>query len=183
MTGLKNLVVQIHAKDQSFMNLALLWENTGYIEPGIQSSKYYHGIVKKRLNTKKYSCAKDYVKHYQCVDNFFMKQMNCSFPWIKSYKGSLPKCWANKKVFELINLIRTITNFKELYQEMLEYGCEMNCETTSWTETKSIPSINRENAKFSKLLVFIPATVQVGFSNLLSKIVITYYFNFLGDNN
>ena len=67
MTGLKNLVVQIHPKDQSFMNLTLLWENTGYVEPGIQSSKYYHGIVKKRLNTKKYSCANYYVKHYQCA--------------------------------------------------------------------------------------------------------------------
>ena len=92
MTGLKHLVVQVHPKDQSFMNLALLWKNTGYIEPGIQSSKYYHGIVKKRLNTKKYSCTNHYVKHYQCVDNFLMKQMNCSFPWIKSYKGNLPKC-------------------------------------------------------------------------------------------
>ena len=35
MTGLKFLVVQVHPKDQLLMNLALLWENTGYIEPGI----------------------------------------------------------------------------------------------------------------------------------------------------
>ena len=118
MTGLKFLIIQVHPKDQSLMNLALLWENTGYLEPGIQSSKYYHGIVNKRLNTKKYSCVNHYVKHYQCVDNFLMKQMNCSFPWIKSYNGSLPNCWANRKVFELVNLMRNLTDFKGLYHDM-----------------------------------------------------------------
>ena len=163
MTGLHYIVVQIHSKDQSLMNLAMLWENTGYIEPGIFSSQYYHGRIEKRLNTKRNKCAKHQVKHSICVDEFLMEKMKCSLPWIKSYKGKLPKCWADRKVFELVNLITNVTNFTSagLFHEMVDYGCLQNCESTSWIETKSISSNNRENANFSKFLAFFPATVKV----------------------
>ena len=163
MTGLKYIVVQIHSKDQSLLNLALLWENTGYIEPGVLSAQYYHGRIEKRLNTKRNQCSKKHIKHSICVDEFLMDRMKCYFPWIRSYKGKLPKCWADRKVFELVNLITNITNFTRagLYHEMVDYGCMHNCESTSWIETKSISSNNRENANFSHLLAFFPATVQV----------------------
>ena len=176
MTGLQYIVAQIHTKDQSVLNLALLWENTGYIEPGLLSSQYFHARIEKRLNTKRNYCAKLQVKHSVCVNEFLMEKMKCSFPWIKSYKGKLSKCWADRKVFELVNLISNITNFTsaELYYEMVDYGCLQNCESTSWIETKSISSNNRENANFSKFLAFFPATVKV--SNLLPLKLIAYVF-------
>ena len=179
MTGLKYIVVQIHTKDQSVLNLALLWENTGLIEPGIFSAQYYQGRIESRLNTKRNKCAKHQVKHSVCVDEFLMEKMNCSFPWIKSFKGKLPKCWANRKVFDLVNLISNITNFTSagLYYEMVNYGCLPNCESTSWIETKSISSNNKENANISKLLAFFPATVHVS-----AHVIIIHWQDFLGIN-
>ena len=46
------LTVQIHERDQSKINFALLWENTELITKGLFNFHYYKAQITKNLSTK-----------------------------------------------------------------------------------------------------------------------------------
>ena len=52
MTGLKYIVMQIHPRDQSRMNVAILWKETGQIDKGMFTDQYYQGINYKNKHQK-----------------------------------------------------------------------------------------------------------------------------------
>ena len=163
MTGLAFIAAQIHAKDQSRISLAVQWKNTNQINSKMYFKKVYEAKIEKRINTKHYHCSMTPVKLSQCVDNFLMDNLNCSFPWLKTYYGKLPKCWEKQKVYDLSNLIADMANLTgKMYQKMLDYGCIENCETISWIEIKA-SSVVEDNRNKSRLLTLFPATDFVSF--------------------
>ena len=164
MTGLTYIVMQIHPKDQSRMNLALLWKQTSRIDPGMFSDQYYEATNYKNINTKNHLCTMDDLKHSKCVEEFYMSQLGCSLPWLESYSGSLEKCWDKHKVFDLVNLISNVTEISTgFYEKMKTFGCIEKCWTTSWIETKSTSGSyigDAGNANFTKVYANFPATVD-----------------------
>ena len=92
MTDMGRLTVEIHERDQSKINFALLWENTELIMRGLFCFNYYQAQITKSLSTKKQPCAVNRIKYTKCLDMFYMEKLGCFFPWLKSYNGNLPKC-------------------------------------------------------------------------------------------
>ena len=159
MTDMGRLTVEIHERDQSKINFALLWENTELIMKGLFTFNYYQAQITKSLSTKKQPCSVNRIKYTKCLDMFYMEKLGCFFPWLKSYNGNLPKCDGSRKVFELVNLIVNVTNYTTGIDNLKAYGCMENCETTTWIHTKS-NSEKYEIANSSKLNAFFPATTQ-----------------------
>ena len=161
MTGLKYVVMQIHPRDQSRMNVAILWKETGQIDKGMFTDQYYQGINYKNINTKRQPCTMRNVKHSKCVDEFYMNQLNCSLPWLKSYNGNLEKCWDKHKIFDLVNLISNVTNISSgFYEEMKSFGCVENCRKTFWQETKSSSGKFNDKSNLSEVFAIFPAVVK-----------------------
>ena len=159
MTDMGRLTVEIHERDQSKINFALLWENTELITRDLFTFNYYQAQITKSLSTKKQPCSVNRIKYTKCLDMFYMENLGCFFPWLKSYNGNLLKCDGSRKVFELVNLIVNVTNYTTGIDNLKAYGCMENCETTSWIHTKS-NSEKYEIANSSKLNAFFPATTQ-----------------------
>ena len=78
MTGLTYIIMQIHPKDQSRMNIALLWKHSLRIDPGMFTDQYYETTNYKHINTKNHLCTMENVKHSKCVEEFYMNQLGCS---------------------------------------------------------------------------------------------------------
>ena len=171
MTGLVFLTAQIHAKDQSRMSLAVNWKKTNQIDSKMYFKQFYDARMEKRINTKNCRCSITPIKFSKCLDDFLMANLNCSFPWLNTYSGNLPKCWNKHRVYDLINMIVDITNLTgQMYQKMLDYGCIENCETISWIEIKA-SSVVEDNRNKSRLLTLFPATDFVSF--LISHVFVS----------
>ena len=160
MTGLSYGGFSVHSRYQSKMNMVALLKDSSVLFNGIKYSTYLDGKVYKRLNTKKHSCSNKLVKHTKCVDEFYMNQLNCSLPWLKTYDGHLPKCWSNVKVYDLINVISKVNDETTNYpRKMRAFGCLDNCQTVTWKETRSKTNTLKPN--ISQLSILIPATPHV----------------------
>ena len=90
-----------------------------------------------------------------------MSKLNCSFPWINSYNGLLPKCGSNDFLRDLVKIVNDLSNPEsEVMDEIKEFGCNVGlCETTTWTMInegyrdydKGSTSINLEFPSSSKV--------------------------------
>ena len=177
MTGLVYLVKQIHLKDQSRMNVALSWKQASRIDPGILIDEYYEAKNYKYIITKNHPCTMEDVKHSKCVEEFYMNQLKCSLPWLKSYNGSLEKCWDKHKVFDLVYLMSNVTEISTgFYEKMKTFGCEEKCWTTSWIQTRSTSGSYNGDANFSKVYVSFPATDKESI-NMILKIQFIIYIH------
>ena len=62
-----------------------------------------------------------------------MTKLNCSFPWINSYKGILKPCNSNDQMVDLIKLSNGLYDQKTK-EDVREFGCNIEkCEQTKWT--------------------------------------------------
>ena len=76
------------------------------------------------VNTNHHRCkeSNDF-KLTNCYNEFYMKKMNCSFPWLKSYNGSLRKCGANDYLKDLVDLVnKNYDPSSEYYKEIENFG-------------------------------------------------------------
>ena len=93
-------------------------------------------MIMKRVNTIKYQCVEDNTfKLEDCYDEFYMKKIGCSFPWLKSYNGSLRKCESNDKIKDLVDLVNQV-NLRDpnITNEVKDFGCSLsNCEQVKWS--------------------------------------------------
>ena len=91
-------------------------------------------MIEKKINTKKYPCDQDNsVKLTKCFNEFYMKKLNCSFPWSTNDHPNLTTC-SEERIKNLVNLANNANIQEEqLMKEIEEFGCTIpNCETTNW---------------------------------------------------
>ena len=62
-----------------------------------------------------------------------MTKLNCSFPWINSYKGTLKPCNSNDHIRDLIKLSHGLYDQKTI-EDIKKFGCKIEkCDQTTWT--------------------------------------------------
>ena len=69
----------------------------------------------------------------RCYHNFYMMELNCSFPWLHGSKN-YSKCGSKNRVMNLVNLINEVNlRTPTIIKELDEFGClQQNCHQTNW---------------------------------------------------
>ena len=142
-------------------------------------SKISQATIMKRVNTKKHQCVEDNsFKLAKCYDDFYMKKISCSFPWLKSYSGPLRKCGSDDKIKDLVELVNQV-NLREpnIIKEIKDFGCSTsNCEEVKWSISSwqraevNVPNMTYLELNFpssSKVLKITIATFMIIFFNCL----------------
>ena len=150
------------------MNTLLRWGNCNKIRPGNTIQKFFKPKLTKSVNVKSRECrTENDLKMTYCYDNYYMKKLNCSFPWLKNYEGPLEKCGAFHKTDDLVELIENVTDPQNdmFAKELAEEGCSVpNCENLNWIEVKS-DTVSTSNKTYTNFYAYFLATkrVYIGF--------------------
>ena len=135
----EGILMEIHQKDLGRHNREISWEQTHKITNGMTHDFTFKGSIFRTVRTNKHLCdIKNQAKHTKCFNNYYMSKLNCSFPWMKESLNDLPKCGANDKVQDLVDLIIKIDNEDpETLDELQEIGCTLeNCKIAKWQPIK-----------------------------------------------
>ena len=125
-------MVERHSRNQSYMNQRWTWHSVDYIKPEKWIEHYLEATITKKINTKHYECNESNdIQMTSCLDEFYMSKMNCSFPWLKSYFGSLEKCANKHYIGDLKALIDFVVAKGEFHRDSKK--CLVpNCVATKW---------------------------------------------------
>ena len=139
MTDTDSFLIEVHPRNQSRMNNVWSFTSMNHVVRKEIIWYYYGATTVKKLKTKKYDCIEENsMKITNCYDEFYMKNMNCSFPWLKINKISnetlLQKCGPNNTVDELKNLIRKVANLNSINPGKCMIP---NCMNIEWKNTKT----------------------------------------------
>ena len=103
------ILVEHHSRNQSYMNQGWPWHYIEYIKPKKWIDYYWEATVTKKINTKNHECYEsNHMQMTNCLNEFYMSKMNCSFPWLKSNFGSLEKCGNKHYIGDLKTLIDNV---------------------------------------------------------------------------
>ena len=121
-----------HSRNKSYMNQRWSWHSVDYIKPKKWIEYLLEHTITKKINTKNYECSEtNEVQVTNCLDEFYMSKMNCSFPWLKSYFGSLEKCGNKHHIGDLKALIDNVVMDGKFHPDFKK--CLVpNCVATTW---------------------------------------------------
>ena len=139
MTNFKSIIIEVHQKHNSLMNQKYTWEKMNYLREGKFSSITFKPTIKESISTHLNKCnEKNSLKLTKCFDEFYMRKLNCSFPWLKKYNGNLQKCGNKQNLLDFKHLIKqTLTAGSSANLEAKNFGCMVpNCIETKWEEAK-----------------------------------------------
>ena len=79
-----------------------------------KTEKYFlKPSIKRNIKTKNYNCyEKSDMEQTNCLNNFYMSKMNCTFPWLKTTIESKEKCGAKNFIKDLEFLIDYVAKGK-----------------------------------------------------------------------
>ena len=123
---------ELHAKDQSKMNHRWSFHDTYWFKEDMAVVYLVEQFLKTKIKTKNYDCyEQNDMKQKTCMDDFYMKKLNCTFPWIKPNDESRQKCGSQHYINDLIDLIDDVVKGNNLSQDVKK--CLIpNCVTTEW---------------------------------------------------
>ena len=133
-------LVNVHEPFQSIMNQEYTFKSLKEVQPNQYVLYYFTPIIEIKAKTKHYQCDENNaIKLNPSFDEFYMAKMNCSFPWLSSYNGTLQKCGSKHYIQDFSKLIASVSHAKEKYSNELTYhGCNIpNCMTTNWKMVNS----------------------------------------------
>ena len=87
-------MAELHTRNRSIMNQGWTWHRIHAIKPVSNQAYFWKASIKRRIKTKNYNC--NDMEQTKCLDDFYMKEMNCSFPWLKSTNASLLRTCGQK---------------------------------------------------------------------------------------
>ena len=63
------------------------------------------------IKTKNYNCndKKRYLEQTDCLNNFYMSKLNCTFPWLESTRQSQEICGSKHLIMDLFYLIDDVS--------------------------------------------------------------------------
>ena len=126
------ILIEIHSRGQSFMNQKWKWHFIEFAKPNTWIDYYLEESVMKKIKTKHYNCNEsNNIQMTNCLNEFYMSKLNCSFPWLKSNFGSLEKCGNKHYIGDLIALIDNVVMDGKFHPDSKR--CLVpNCETIKW---------------------------------------------------
>ena len=133
-------LVNVHEPFQSIMNQEYTFKSLKEVQPNQYVLYYFTPIIEIKAKTKHYQCDENNaIKLNPSFDEFYMAKMNCSFPWLSSYNGTLQKCGSKHYIQDFSKLIASVSHGRKKYENELTYhGCNIpNCMTTNWKMVNS----------------------------------------------
>ena len=123
---------EFHGKGQSRMNQGWTYHDLFELKVWKLEIYYVESSIRRKIKTKNYNCyEKNDMHQADCLNDFYMKKLNCTFPWIKSSQKSLEKCGDRHYINDLINLVDGVAKGENVSNEVQK--CLIpNCATTSW---------------------------------------------------
>ena len=83
MTNITQIWFEVHPREESMMNRLYSKSKLNLIYKGKNILLSYHPTITRNVNTRYHKCNEDNSnKITSCYDNFYMKKLNCSFPWL-----------------------------------------------------------------------------------------------------
>ena len=133
-----NNFVEIHQKDQSKLKYKLKYSDQQYLNPqDMYHEKYLASLREIKLKRRNYNCDEsNSVQLAKCLDEFYMKKLNCSFPWLQTEQLNLQKCWNNHYIDDLKKLMKNVSKIHEERSEEVEQCLTPNCVMTKWKTLK-----------------------------------------------
>ena len=131
---------ELHQKSNSKMNNKWKYFDVQYInELNITHETYLVSSIQKKIKSRNYNCDEsNTVQITKCMDEFYMKEMNCSFPWLHAEYLNLQKCWKNHNIDDLKNLVKKVSKIHENHSEEVEKCLTPNCIMTKWKTKKYV---------------------------------------------
>ena len=126
------ILIEIHSRGQSFMNQKWKWHFIEFAKPKTWIDYYLEESVMKKIKTKHYNCNEsNNIQMTNCLNEFYMSKLNCSFPWLKYPYGILEKCGNKHYIDDLKDLIDHVVNRDGILADA-EKCIIPNCVTTKW---------------------------------------------------
>ena len=114
--NIDTLYVELHATEQSKMNQGWSFHDVYKFRKNIIQTYYVVPSPNTKIKTKKYNCYENNdMDQKQCLDDLYMNQLNCTFPWIDSKEESLQQCGSQHYIQDFIDLIANVAKGKILY--------------------------------------------------------------------
>ena len=100
------IYVELHAKDQSKMNQGWSYHDLYSLKIKKYETYYLEPTIKRNIKTRNYNCYENNdMEQTNCLNNFYMSKMNCTFPWLVSTIQFREKCGAKNFIRDLLQLI------------------------------------------------------------------------------
>ena len=129
---------ELHQKGQSKLNYKLKYSNTQWLNPpNVLHERYLASLMQIKIKRRNYNCDEsNSVQLTKCLDEFYMKKLNCSFPWLQTEFLNLQKCWKNHYIDDLKKLLKNVSKIYGKHSEEVEQCLTPNCVTTKWKTVK-----------------------------------------------
>ena len=174
MSLIESYVIDVHERFQTMMNQEYSYDMLRELYPQQFAIYYYKPVINTKVKTKNYQCNEENSnKLYPCFDEFYMSKLNCSFPWLLHYNGTLQNCGSKQYIKDFINLITSVAHSRDKYINDLRYhGCDVpNCKTTQWKMTNSEIYDYPKDSKMSIVKFYFEHSSKVILLLLLNKII------------
>ena len=105
----------------------------------------------RKIKTKNHECCEtNDMKMTKCLDDFYIRKLNCTFPWLNNViLGSLEKCGSKHYIYDLMELINIVAKGENISNEV-EKCLVPNCATASWRMmNKEVSSFNSKVAVYA----------------------------------
>ena len=127
-------VLEIHEKNRSLINSRPNYETLKYFNPNEIEAIFMALKLKvtKSVPTRKSKCILEGGSDIEkCMDEFFMRKMNCSFPWEQNH--FLDQCNSSGDVSKLQMIHTALAYTSEYDKELKSLSCMVqNCEQNDW---------------------------------------------------
>ena len=151
------ILIEIHSRGQSFMNQKWKWHFIEFAKPKTWIDYYLEESVMKKIKTKHYNCNEsNNIQMTNCLNEFYMSKLNCSFPWLKNNFQNFEKCGNNHYIRDLKVLIDGVVNDDGIQTSDAEKCLVPNCITIKWS-SKTQSFSNNESIYMS----FIDSDIKV----------------------
>ena len=110
---LEEIFVELHAKDQSKMNQGWSYHDFYRLKIRKYENYYLEPTIKRNIKTRHYNCYENNdMEQTNCLNNYYMSKMNCTFPWLVPTLESKEKCGAKNFIKDLEYLIDDVAKGK-----------------------------------------------------------------------
>ena len=145
--NIATILLELHAEGESKMNQRYSFHDFYRFKDSRLKQYFVEPFLKKKIKTKNYHCYEtNFMQPTNCLDDFYMSQMNCTFPWSKTIVSNREICGSKHYVHDFIDLIDIITKGTNIPKEV--HKCLIpNCSTMTWNMLRTETLLKYGNGK------------------------------------
>ena len=105
------IYIELHSKGQSRMNQGYSLHDLFSIKESTMEEYFMEPTLHAKIKTKNYNCnyEKRNLEQTDCLNDFYMSKLNCTFPWLESTRHSQEICGSKHFIMDLYYLIDDVS--------------------------------------------------------------------------